>query len=513
MDLEIRNKRFLSLDVFRGIAILGVVVVHALIFGVFSTIDTALNILPLPMLIILSPVVIFAPMAGLFVFISSMSNGMVVQKRLNQGYSIQTAIQPILITGLALLILHFIFPLLFNHSNTSMFHPDTMIDAMIPASITQGRLILPRFENLLLMDAMAMISMACFFFVIVSLILFRKNSKSTVEQKMFRLAVVGFVWIFAAPLIWGVFWKLLEFFYFQEGLLRLFAIPVSFFAAKIHPITTTAPFAIFGTWFALFLYTVPEYSVLKRRTHRMALLMAIFMLICVGFKAFVCFAKDNAVYDFLLKSGLIDWLALNTPAKDPFVDPRPSLISGDFKNAVFNFHVLPPELLFLGMAICFFFFPFFIKKLDYQTDERKAELAKKTAPIQRFGTVSLTVFFWESTIFSAVAKLFHTFVPAKGSEAPLFSFFYEAPFWIDPKIQFEGIDSFMHIWPLWFIYLFTVIGLWFFALFLWSRFSFKFSMEWFIVTLTKPFRKIRSTKLDVLKDKSIYTAHSERERE
>ena len=207
MDLEIRNKRFLSLDVFRGIAILGVVVVHALIFGVFSTIDTALNILPLPMLIILSPVVIFAPMAGLFVFISSMSNGMVVQKRLNQGYSIQTAIQPILITGLALLILHFIFPLLFNHSNTSMFHPDTMIDAMIPASITQGRLILPRFENLLLMDAMAMISMACFFFVIVSLILFRKNSKSTVEQKMFRLAVVGFVWIFAAPLIWGVFRK------------------------------------------------------------------------------------------------------------------------------------------------------------------------------------------------------------------------------------------------------------------------------------------------------------------
>ena len=193
MDLEIRNKRFLSLDVFRGIAILGVVVVHALIFGVFSTIDTALNILPLPMLIILSPVVIFAPMAGLFVFISSMSNGMVVQKRL---YSIQTAIQPILITGLALLILHFIFPLLFNHSNTSMFHPDTMIDAMIPASITQGRLILPRFENLLLMDAMAMISMACFFFVIVSLILFRKNSKSTVEQKMFRLAVVGFRFVF-----------------------------------------------------------------------------------------------------------------------------------------------------------------------------------------------------------------------------------------------------------------------------------------------------------------------------
>ena len=221
MDLEIRNKRFLSLDVFRGIAILGVVVVHALIFGVFSTIDTALNILPLPMLIILSPVVIFAPMAGLFVFISSMSNGMVVQKRLNQGYSIQTAIQPILITGLALLILHFIFPLLFNHSNTSMFHPDTMIDAMIPASITQGRLILPRFENLLLMDAMAMISMACFFFVIVSLILFRKNSKSTVEQKMFRLAVVGFVWIFAAPLIWGVFLETVGVFLFSRGFLAV----------------------------------------------------------------------------------------------------------------------------------------------------------------------------------------------------------------------------------------------------------------------------------------------------
>lgn len=496
MSTDFRTGRILSLDLFRGIAIFGVVLVHALIFGVFSSIDIALNIVPPPLLLLFAPFVLFAPMAGLFVFISSMTNGMILQRRLGRGHSLKAAVQPVLVTRIALLVLHFIFPVLFNHSNTSMFSDGVMIDAVIPASITQGKLILPRFENLLLMDAMAMISMAGFFFVILSLILFRKNSKSTIEQKMFRLCVVGFVWVFAAPVVWGAFWKLLNFFYFSEGPLKLLAIPVSFFAAKIHPITTTAPFMIFGTWFALFLYTAPEYKVLKSRTRRLGLVMIACLFFFVGFKAFLCFAKENPVYDFLDRTGVVDWLALNTPAKDPATDPRPSLVSGDFKNAVFNFHVLPPELLMLGMSICLFFFPFFVKKLDYCSDSDKVRLAGKIAPISRFGTVSLTVFFWESTVFSLVAKLFHM-IPAA-------SFLKESPFWVEPRIEVEGIDAFMHFWPLWILYLIVIVGLWFLVLRIWSRFRYRFSMEWILVNLTAPFRKIKSAKMEAFNGADVY---------
>lgn len=508
MNTDFRSNRILSLDLFRGIAILGVVLVHALIFGVFSSIDIALNVIPPGVFLLFIPFVLFAPMAGLFVFISTMTNGMILQKRLDQGHSLRASVQPVLITSIALLILHFIFPAVFNHSNTSMFTDGLMIDAFIPASIAQGRPVMPRFENFLLMDAMAMISMAGFFFVILALVLFRRNSKSTVEQKMFRLCVLGFVWVFAAPFVWGGFWKLLNFFYFKEGALRLLAIPVSFFAAKIHPITTTAPFAIFGTWFALFLYTAPEYSVLKKKARRIGFIMIGCLCFFVGFKAFLCFAKENAVYNLLERIGVVDWLALNTPPKNPAVDTNPSLIAGDFKNAIFNFHVLPPELLMLGMSICFFFFPLFIGKLDYCSDSEKNRLARKIAPIQRFGTVSLTVFFWESTVFSLIAKCFHM-IPSlpNGEGAGIFSWLYRFPFWITPRIEVVGIDAFMHMWPLWLFYLFIVAGLWFLVLKIWSYIGFRFSMEWLLVNITRPFRKIRSTKLDAATDKSIYTSH------
>lgn len=506
------SKRYLSLDLFRGCAILGVVLVHGLIFGIFSTIEIALNILPLPFLIFLSPIVIFAPMAGLFVFISSIANSMVLHKHLQQGYSLKTSLQPVLVTSIALMFLHFIFPAFFNHSNSSMFHPELSLDGMIPASILKGELVLPRFENLLLMDATAMISLAGFFFVILSWVLFRKGYKVT-DRLIRNLIIFGCLWVFAAPFVWGVFWKLLNFFYFQEGFTRLFSIPVSLFGAKIHPITTIAPFAIFGMGFALLLSTEPEYPILRRKTLRWGFLMLFLMLISLGGKAFLCFGKESTLYHILEKSGIVSWLAMNTPPPEPLVDATPSLIAGDLKNSIFNFQVLPPELLFLGITICFFFFPIFVKKLDYQTDERKIHLAHKIAPLQRFGTASLTIFFMESLVFAILSKLFHHFIPEKGSEPTWMSWLYESPFWLDGKIDVEGATAFMHIWPFWILYIVLLIGFWGYTLKLWESFHYKYSLEWFLVQGTKPFRKIRSSKMDVLDDRRAYIQEERQERE
>ena len=88
MSVNFQTTRLLSLDFFRGVAILGVVTVHLVIIGIFFTVDNALNILPTGVLAVFTPLIIFAPMAGLFAFISALANGLTVQKRLAKEVTI-----------------------------------------------------------------------------------------------------------------------------------------------------------------------------------------------------------------------------------------------------------------------------------------------------------------------------------------------------------------------------------------------------------------------------------------
>lgn len=495
MSDSLKDKRLISLDLFRGSAILGVVLIHALIFGIFGSIETALNVLPPVAYLILAPCLLFAPMAGLFVFISMIANTVVLQKRLRKGHPLSQALQPVLITSAALLVLHFIFPVIFNHSNTSMFHPGEMIDALLPASIRNGHLVLPRFENLLLMDAMAMIASSGLFFVATAFFLFRKTAQSEVIKKMTTLIVIGFLWTFLAPFVWSWAYRLLRYFYFQENALRILAIPTSFFAAKIHPITTTAPFAIFGMVFGIWIDSIDDFDLVKKKCLRIAGLMVGATILALSIKSFLCFAKENALYRFLDNIGIVNALALNTPG----------ILEGDMKNAVFNFLVLPPELLFLGLSLCFAFFPFVIEKLDGGDEVQRKQTEAKVAPVRRFGTNSLTVFFFESTVFAFFAKLFHSLLPMKGSEPAFLSFLYQSPFYIEGKVGAMA-DAFIHLWPMWLLYLLIVVGFWFLTLKIHSYFHYRFTLEYLLVLMTQPFRKIRSEKIALMGKKSSETS-------
>ena len=66
--------RIVSVDFFRGLAILGVVLTHCLIYGVFYSTANALATVPIGLLAVLSPIVLISPMAGLFAFISVTAN-------------------------------------------------------------------------------------------------------------------------------------------------------------------------------------------------------------------------------------------------------------------------------------------------------------------------------------------------------------------------------------------------------------------------------------------------------
>ena len=118
-ETPLDSKRIVSVDFFRGLAILGVVLTHCLIYGVFYSTANALATVPVGLLAVLSPIVLISPMAGLFAFISVTANTFTALRRFENGSSAKNVIQPLLITSAALLVIHFLFSLLLKNSSRS----------------------------------------------------------------------------------------------------------------------------------------------------------------------------------------------------------------------------------------------------------------------------------------------------------------------------------------------------------------------------------------------------------
>lgn len=465
-DLSLSGNRIIAIDFFRGLAILGVVLTHCLIYGVFYSVGNALTTVPPYLLAVLSPVVLIAPMAGLFAFISVTANTFTALRRFSNGYSRKNVLQPLLLTSTALIAVHFVFSLLFKNSSASMFDPQLSLDTIIPASIRQEQLILPRFENLLFMDAMAMIAMSGLATAGILAVILKKSRNAS--KTLRNLAYIGFFSILFSPFIWYLFWIPFKYFYFADFPLRLLAIPLSFFAARMHCLPGIFPFVIFGLWFGVLLHSKPSYAELKKKTIPIAVCSLVFLLVFAGFKLFLTLGRETSAVLFLKQIGILSVFAENTPA----------ILTGNIGNAFLDYKSLPVEFQFFGISLTFWGFPLLLKHFDYCTEERKQKSASRMRPILRFGTLSLTVFVCETPVHTVFAKAIHVL-----SGGPV------------PDMADIQPDFFMTHPPVWIAYGIFMILFWSVILKLWEKCGYRFSLEWLLVKAMSPFRKIRSEKL------------------
>ena len=177
----------------------GRLLTHCLIYGVFYSTANALATVPIGLLAVLSPIVLISPMAGLFAFISVTANTFTALRRFENGSSAKNVIQPLLLTSTVLIVFHFVFSLLLKNSSASMFDPNETLDTLIPASIRQSEWIFPKFENLLFMDALAMIAISGFTAAAVIAILLKR--KPPRERVLRILAIIGFTSAVLSPYI------------------------------------------------------------------------------------------------------------------------------------------------------------------------------------------------------------------------------------------------------------------------------------------------------------------------
>ena len=405
---------------------------------------------PIGLLAVLSPIVLISPMAGLFAFISVTANTFTALRRFENGAPAKNVIQPLLITSAALIVIHFLFSLLLKNSSASMFDPGETLNTLIPASIRQGE----------------MIAMSGFTAAAVIAVLLK--CKTPRDRALRILALAGFAAAVLSPYIWYLFWIPFEYFYRSEGALRLLAIPLSFFAARMHSLPGIFPFIMFGLWFGILLRSKPTYAEVRRKTRPPAIASLILLIVFVGLKLLFTLGRETPVGAFFENAGVITAVAENSPA----------VWEGKVGNAFLDYKTLPTEFQFFGAALIFWGFPLLLKIFDFRQPQDKAKIAGRVHPVIRFGTLSLTVFVCETTVHTLFAKILHTL-----SGVPV------------PDMKNIQPDFFMTHPAVWLSYAVFMILLWAVILKFWEKIGYRFSLEWILVKATAPLRRIKSEKL------------------
>lgn len=110
------DKRLLSVDLVRGIAIFGVLFIHPMIYGTWHTEENALNIVPFEVILLFLPIILMGTWGGGFLIISSLVNTYNTERRLEKGYSMRQIVRPILAVSTLLFIIDPLKAILFGRT-------------------------------------------------------------------------------------------------------------------------------------------------------------------------------------------------------------------------------------------------------------------------------------------------------------------------------------------------------------------------------------------------------------
>jgi len=235
-------RRIASLDVVRGVGILGVIYLHSVVFyyGDFMSID-----FDNPPLVI-AVIAIMVLMGGIFGVVSGAANTYMARGRSAAGRRKQGCLH-LVHAGVFLLAAHYLYNV-FLGPHTHNFETGEHSYSLVALSIRNGGLTLPGIERLFEGSALSMLGWNLILLGLILSILFRDNGIRTMRRNRLILGVggaavvaVSVVRIYLLPMVESSI---------ESGRYGL-ATVLSFFVAKPYPLLPYLAFALFGAVLAL----------------------------------------------------------------------------------------------------------------------------------------------------------------------------------------------------------------------------------------------------------------------
>ncbi len=432
------GKRILSLDFIRGLGLIGVVVNHAITYGIMLNEDNARNLLPKSPLVIFAPLLIFGTWAGMFALITGLVNAYQIYLRMKKKEDIGEALQGCFINSTLILIMHFIFLGFFTRASESLTG-NGYDHSLITGSIELQQLSIPPIELFFRADALAMISASGYLTCLVLWLIWRRgNFKNTKRSVKILLEFGGIILALSQPLwnqLYPVFISALN----KGGLYYIPALFLSFIAGTLHCLLPYGGYVAFGIILGIYIAEEKSIQEIKRFAKKVG-----FPLIILGiiFIIYHIFTVEDSLMSFF-----------------------------------FKYKMIPPDLYLLNLGIMILWFSWFFEKLDYCSPEKHAKIARKTAVIRRFGIASLTLFVLESFWCTLWSFIFHSKLGSYSGEP-------------DVVMTNFGLNL---------LFMLVVFGSWVVILKIWEKYNFKYSFEWFIVRISSKLRKQPSERSDLTK--------------
>ncbi|RLF34122.1 MAG: hypothetical protein DRN07_00770 [Thermoplasmata archaeon] len=391
-------KRYTSLDMLRGVGILGVIYLHSIVFyfGNFMNID-----FDHPPLIV-TVVAVMVLMGGIFGVISGAANTIMAHLRF-KGLMRGKPFRHIMSAGIFLLIMHYIYNV-FLGPHTHNFETGEHSYSMVALTVRNGALTFPHMDKLFEGSALTMLGWNLIFLGIILYFLFRNGGIHRTRRNKIILGVCGtllvplsIVRVHLFPMVESSL---------SHGNYALSTV-LSYFVAKPYPLLPYLAFGLFGALLALTLLESRE------KMKRMAWFGAIWLIMGI---AGIFIVPQN------IKGVDMFWFV----------------------------KVLLELGIFILMIVAF--------SMLFDTEKREKSLPW----LRRFGRVSFTIYILQTPLSEIFAKGLDITIPGWNMTIPAMLVF--------------GVCN---------------VILWAGIIALWSRYHFRYSLEWLWVRILKP-----STKMD-----------------
>lgn len=436
------EKRLISIDILKGIGIIGVLILHPALYDNFHTSSNAQQVVSPIAFFILLPLLLLGTWAGGFPLLSSVISTYNIYNRMERNHSFKEATTPILWSGLFLLILDPIKTYCFDRTYYNDFNEDGISYSIISRLFQKGELSFPGADKLMQIGILPSIAFSGFLVVFLLWILFKKSGKKKIKRNIIILAIIGFSWVFLyypisvflSPYVIQLFDKGGIFIVFAY-ILRLFVShQLSFFPMGIY--------AIFGMIVGILISQKQKFKTIKK----------------------VCFAFS-----------LIFLIAFTISIVITIITAGNGAISAIYN--IMDYILYPKELLFLSLGMMFLLIIPIMKKIEFRSEEDRAKIAKKTSFLKKIGTITLTLYVFEPVINGFLGTIFHLLF----NGGVLYPFGTPDPYMTNTLAILLFVLTFLTFWTL-FVHF-------------WSKSNYKYGLEYLIIILTNPFRKEKSHKL------------------